>query len=110
MNYMDDVDLCRRLRERGWHVWYTPQAQAIHLMAAGPGGRSVLGPVRDLNRYFEMRRGPVACLALKAIEAVGFGIRAAVYLAAATLYRHPGWRAMAHTHWTAFKVALERTA
>ena len=110
MNYMDDVDLCRRLRENGWRVWYAPQAQAIHLMAGGPGGRSAQGPVRDLNRYFETRHGRLASLALKAIEALGFGIRAAVYRAAAVVYRRPRWRAMAHTHWTAFKVAVERTS
>lgn len=107
---MDDVDLCRRLRENGWRIWYAPQAQAIHLMADGSGRRSARGPVRDLNRYFETRHGRLACLALKAIEAAGFGMRAAVYVAAAALYRQPRLWAMAHTHWTAFKVALEWTA
>jgi GT2 family glycosyltransferase len=28
--YYEDVDLCRRARERGWSVWYEPGLRAIH--------------------------------------------------------------------------------
>lgn len=28
--YYEDVDLCRRARERGWSVWYEPQLSAMH--------------------------------------------------------------------------------
>jgi GT2 family glycosyltransferase len=28
--YYEDVDLCRRARERGWSVWYDPNLAVIH--------------------------------------------------------------------------------
>lgn len=28
--YYEDVDLCRRARERGWSVWYDPAASIVH--------------------------------------------------------------------------------
>src|SRR5439155_4408719 len=30
--YMEDVELCERLRRAGWGVWYCPAAEAVHLM------------------------------------------------------------------------------
>lgn len=28
--WFDDVDYCKRTRDRGWEIWYTPRAQIIH--------------------------------------------------------------------------------
>ena len=28
--YYEDVDLCRRARQRGWTVWHDPKLSAIH--------------------------------------------------------------------------------
>jgi N-acetylglucosaminyl-diphospho-decaprenol L-rhamnosyltransferase len=28
--YLEEVDWCRRARQRGWHIWYEPAAVAIH--------------------------------------------------------------------------------
>jgi GT2 family glycosyltransferase len=28
--YYEDVDLCRRASQRGWHVWYDPTLSAVH--------------------------------------------------------------------------------
>jgi GT2 family glycosyltransferase len=46
--YMEDLDLCYRLREAGWVTWYEPSARVVHVKA----GTS--GPVRSarLNRAF----------------------------------------------------------
>jgi N-acetylglucosaminyl-diphospho-decaprenol L-rhamnosyltransferase len=46
--YMEDLDLCYRIREAGWLTWYEPAAQVIHVKA----GTS--GPVRSprLERAF----------------------------------------------------------
>jgi N-acetylglucosaminyl-diphospho-decaprenol L-rhamnosyltransferase len=32
--YLEEVDWCRRARDRGWQVWYHPSARAIHHAAA----------------------------------------------------------------------------
>ena len=29
--YNEDVDLCHRLRQRGWKIFYTPEAEIVHL-------------------------------------------------------------------------------
>jgi N-acetylglucosaminyl-diphospho-decaprenol L-rhamnosyltransferase len=111
--YMDDVDLCRRLREGGWNVWYCPEAEAIHLM--GQSTKRQTGTVspkalQSFNRYFAMRRGPLATLALRALQAVGFGGRAALYSAASVACpAEAHLRAQARAHWTYCKVSMERT-
>ncbi len=46
--YMEDLDLCYRLRQAGWFTWYEPEATVVHVK----GGTS--GRVRSasLNRAF----------------------------------------------------------
>lgn len=39
--FLEDTDLCRRVRQAGWEVWYCPEASAVHLphrLSAGAGG------------------------------------------------------------------------
>jgi N-acetylglucosaminyl-diphospho-decaprenol L-rhamnosyltransferase len=109
--YMDDVDLCQRLRDGGWSVWYCPEAEAIHY-----GSQSTERVVtttstvalRAFNRYFARRHGPAAAIALKGIQALGFGLRALAYRSMATVRRgDPRLRSMASAHWTYCKVAAE---
>ena len=35
--YMEDLDLCYRLREAGWVTWYEPSATAVHIKAGTSG-------------------------------------------------------------------------
>ena len=30
--YMDDVDLCARMTDGGWTIWYAADATAVHFM------------------------------------------------------------------------------
>ena len=46
--YMEDLDLCYRLREAGWVTWYEPSATVIHVKAGTTGPRRSL----RLNRAF----------------------------------------------------------
>jgi GT2 family glycosyltransferase len=111
--YMDDVDLCQRLRNGGWTVWYCPAAQAVHFM--GQATKRQTGTVspaalRSYNRYFAMRHGPVATALLKLIEVLGHGFRAVLYLAAATASgdatRARERRTEARAHWVYLRAAL----
>ena len=109
--YMDDVDACRRLRAAGWSVWYWPAAQAVHYM--GQSVRRLTGnvspaAVRSFHDYFRRRHGRAALAGLRAIEAVGFGGRAAAFRLAQLVRRDPGLSDRARAHWTYFKLALER--
>lgn len=109
--YMDDVDMCQRIRDAGWHIWYEPSAEAIHLMGQGSrrrqGGASPAA-LRSLNQYFALRHGGGAAAVLHLIEIVGFGVRALVYTTAALLRRETMLRDKARTHWTFFRLMFQR--
>jgi N-acetylglucosaminyl-diphospho-decaprenol L-rhamnosyltransferase len=49
--YSEELDLCRRLRDAGWAVWYEPAATVIHHEAASSGQ---VAPLR--HRYFQRSR------------------------------------------------------
>ncbi len=110
--YMDDVDLCVRFRAAGWRVWYCPEATAVHFMGQSTkrqtGTPSPLA-LRSFNRYFALHHGRLATLALKGIEALGFGARTAAYLglAAARPDERVQLHAQAKAHWSYCKVSLE---
>jgi GT2 family glycosyltransferase len=105
--YMDDVDMCRRIRESGRAVWYCSDAEAVHLMHASWRGSASRAPIRSLNHYFAGRRSLLATLALRGLEVVGFGARALAYLGAFSWSRQPHLRTMARVHWTSCVAGLE---
>lgn len=99
--YMDDVDLCQRLRDTGWEIWYTPQAEAIHLMGQvvrGQASGPPLAALRSFEQYFSARHGGGAVFALRAIQILGFGSRAAMYRLAALIWRRPILAQQAKSH------------
>ncbi|HLI43115.1 MAG TPA: glycosyltransferase family 2 protein [Acidimicrobiales bacterium] len=79
--YMEDVDLCRRLRQLGHEVWYEPAATAVHLMgrsverSGDPGARAV----ESLNAYFAASHpgAPYTCMRL--LEVAAFAARAGAH-------------------------------
>jgi N-acetylglucosaminyl-diphospho-decaprenol L-rhamnosyltransferase len=111
--YMDDVDLCQRLRTGGWSVWYAPEAEAVHFM--GQATKRQTGSVspaalRSYNRYFAMNHGRVPTAILRLIQFVGHGSRASLYLGAAMTSRkgprRVDLRRQARAHWVYLKAAL----
>lgn len=108
--YMDDVDLCQRARDAGWHVWYEPAATAVHLMGQSTKrqtGAASPAALRNFNRYFVREHGAAAGVALRLIEATGFGLRTAAYGVRGLVQREH--RSSARNHWTHLKLSLERT-
>jgi GT2 family glycosyltransferase len=105
--YMDDVDLCQRLRDHGWTVRYCPQAEVIHLMggSAAPSVASEAA-LRSFNGYFARLHGPFALALLRVLQLVGFGLRTVAYGAAAVVKRKPEMRARAGAHWRSLRFAL----
>ncbi|HWC10630.1 MAG TPA: glycosyltransferase family 2 protein [Acidimicrobiales bacterium] len=88
--YVEDVDLCTRLRRRGWTVLFSPELEVVHQIGVSTKGQR--GPMafehsRSIQRYYEKfhARGGGALL-------VPF-VRAALWLRAAlvsTLDRRRG--------------------
>lgn len=108
--YMDDVDLCQRVRDVGWHVWYAADTTATHLMGASTRrvtGKASPEALRALNRWYVRRHGRRSGLALRAVEIVGFGARAAAYGGRAVVRRSPEARRQMHAHLTHLRLALE---
>jgi GT2 family glycosyltransferase len=72
--FFNDVDLCRRLWDAGWEVWFAPEARAIHHV--GGSTRQVRREMiaeshRSLLRYYEKhyrgRLNPIAYHATRAL-------------------------------------------
>ena len=68
--YSEDVDLCGRLRDRGWSSWLIPEASAVHRSGASstPGGKIVLllrGRVTYGRRAFPAPLGRLTSAFLK---------------------------------------------
>ncbi len=77
--YVEELDLCRRIREAGFHVWYVHTAQVTHkqrqstMQLFGSLGRIVLQNMRSQHYYFRKHRG-------KAVAFVWRYMIAALYL------------------------------
>ncbi len=79
--WFEDVDLCKRLRDAGWSIYFVPQAVFRHT-----GGMSVrtLGRARqkriyyrNLERYVRKHHGRAAAAAVKVLLVTGMGLRMA---------------------------------
>jgi GT2 family glycosyltransferase len=80
--YMEDVDLCRRLRSSGWAIDYRPDAIVEHRIG---GSQSTDQPVRWFSSYFDYlrrRNGSTDARVASLVAAVGLGLRAIAYRAA----------------------------
>ncbi len=68
--YTEEVDLCHRVRRRGWKVYWVPTAEVVHY--GGRSTRQVAGPMflwlyRSKVLFFRKRRGRVAAWIYKAV-------------------------------------------
>lgn len=84
--YLEDVDLCWRLRQKGWAVGYEPSAEVMHVQGVSAGRhpyRMILAHHRSLWRF---ARQTTAGRQRAALPLVGLGI-AARLLAASLQHR-----------------------
>jgi N-acetylglucosaminyl-diphospho-decaprenol L-rhamnosyltransferase len=54
--YVEDVDLCTRLRRAGWDVLFSPELEVLHIGGVSTGGyrsrRMVVEHSRSIYKYF----------------------------------------------------------
>lgn len=74
--YMEDVDICRRMREAGWRIAYEPAAQVSHAMGGSQASGQATRWYSALHAYLLSRRGPIVATLGSLIAAMGLGIRA----------------------------------
>jgi GT2 family glycosyltransferase len=88
--YLEDVDLCRRLRDRGWEIAFFPRAGLVHLENSSTAAvpmRRVYQHARSRGIYARKHHGPGGEKAVQRLTA-------ATFLARATLARVlPGYGA-----------------
>jgi N-acetylglucosaminyl-diphospho-decaprenol L-rhamnosyltransferase len=56
--FSEETDWCYRFHEAGWAVWFTPEAETVHVGGATHGGRMFVENVRGHVRWFAKHRGP----------------------------------------------------
>jgi N-acetylglucosaminyl-diphospho-decaprenol L-rhamnosyltransferase len=77
--YVEDVDLCTRLRSAGWKVLFSPEVEVVHeigVSARGQSRRMAFAHSASIYRYFEKHRARGAGALLKPL------VRAALWLRA----------------------------
>ena len=82
--YVEDVDLCWRLRRLGWEVYYLPQVELLHHVARSSsqqGTRMLYHHHRSMFRFFRRRHPGPAGLALAPLVMAGIAARFLLVLA-----------------------------
>ncbi len=105
---MEDLDLCKRIREAGFEVRYTALASAVHHLGSSRKKVNrwmVLESERSLRRYFRKHHGERTVRAVRVLSALGAAIRSAAWLA---LLASPNHRTSALEHLRAYPSLLKR--
>ena len=56
--FSEETDWLYRFRRAGWQVWFTPNAEVVHLGGASHGGRLYVENLRGILRFLAKNRGP----------------------------------------------------
>jgi GT2 family glycosyltransferase len=56
--FSEETDWLYRFRQAGWEVWFTPDAEVVHLGGASHGGRLYVENLRGILRFLSKNRGP----------------------------------------------------
>jgi GT2 family glycosyltransferase len=77
--YMEDVDLCRRLRENGWEIGYVPEAVVYHQLGGTQGTDQAARWMRSFYAYLRRRHGMLYTAFSSQLVGLGLGLRAVAY-------------------------------
>ena len=100
--YMEDVDLCRRLRGIGRTIRYEPSVAVKHELGGSQGTEQAERWFTAFHRYLALSHGNAYARACSAVVAIGLGPRAAVLG-----FRDPArGRRLARAAWTAAGLAV----
>jgi N-acetylglucosaminyl-diphospho-decaprenol L-rhamnosyltransferase len=74
--YMEDVDLCRRLRARGWAIAYEPGAIVEHVMGHSQSADQTVRWYTAYHLYVAAHQGSLRARAASLVAGLGMGLRA----------------------------------
>ena len=66
--YGEDVDLCYRIKEAGWQIWYLPEAEIIHYgggSSKSVSEKAVIYDRESVYTYFKKHNGTVTAISYK---------------------------------------------
>nr|MBA2522890.1 glycosyltransferase family 2 protein [Solirubrobacterales bacterium] len=82
--YMEDLDLCRRLMDRGWTTFYEPRARALHTKAGTTdghrGARLNIAFHRGMGRFYRRHQASHHSAAVNLAVYIGIGTKLAISL------------------------------
>lgn len=96
--YLDESDLCFRLRKAGWKCYFLPHLKIYHLGGGGTKkkarGDSTIEYYRSLYKFFRKNRGGPAYWALRVLKPSKLLVNliSSALAAVATLFLHEGLR------------------
>jgi hypothetical protein len=79
--FLEETDLCFRMRKTGWKVLYLPQVQVYHLQGESKAidlGRAWIEYYRSLYTFFRKNRGFLSYLILRILRAVKLSLNLAL--------------------------------
>jgi N-acetylglucosaminyl-diphospho-decaprenol L-rhamnosyltransferase len=77
--FSEETDWCYRFHEAGWTVWFTPEAEAVHVGGATHGGRMFVENVRGHVRWFAKHRGPREAARARRLLVAALRLRAVLF-------------------------------
>jgi len=77
--FSEETDWLYRFHQAGWAVWFTPDAEAVHVGGASHGGRMYVENVRGIVRWFHKHRGAREAARARGLLAVALRLRGLVF-------------------------------
>jgi len=77
--FSEETDWLYRFHEAGWKVWFTPDAEAVHVGGATHGGRMFVENVRGHLRWFAKHRGPREAARARRLLVVALRLRGLLF-------------------------------
>jgi GT2 family glycosyltransferase len=77
--FSEETDWCRRARDAGWEVVFTPEARCVHVGGASHGGRMFRENVRGHLRYLSKHEGGRVAERARRLLRAGLVVRGRLY-------------------------------
>ena len=77
--FSEETDWLYRFRQAGWEVWFTPEAEVVHLGGASHGGKLYVENLRGILRFMAKNRGPKEAARARLLLLWSLRLRALVF-------------------------------
>jgi N-acetylglucosaminyl-diphospho-decaprenol L-rhamnosyltransferase len=77
--FSEETDWFYRFHRAGWSVWFTPEAEAVHVGGASHGGRMFIENLRGHVRWFGKHRGPREAARVRRMLIVALRMRGVLF-------------------------------